>query len=70
VFSGVVTALNVAGGYMVVVDPRDKRSYQIRFNPQDPVVLRLHNGDHVRITADYDGTRYAATRIENIGTTD
>jgi hypothetical protein len=70
VFSGVVTALNVAGGYMVVVDPRDNRSYQIRFNPSDPVVLRLHNGDHVRITADYDGTRYAATRIENTGTTD
>jgi hypothetical protein len=70
VFTGVVTALNVAGGYMVVVDPRDNRSYQIRFNPSDPVVLRLHNGDHVRITADYDGTRYAATRIESIGATE
>ena len=70
VFAGMVTALNVAGGYMVVVDPRDRRSYQIRFNPQDPVVLRLRMGDHVRITATYDGTRYAATKIENTGAGD
>ena len=70
VFSGVVTALNVAGGYMMVTDPRDQRGYQIRFNPQDPVVLRLHMGDHVRVTADYDGKRYAATRIENAGISD
>ena len=70
VFSGAVTGLNVAGGYMTVTDPRDQRGYQIRFNPQDPVVLRLHTGDHVRVTADYDGTRYAATRIENTGNGD
>jgi hypothetical protein len=67
VFSGVVTALNVASGYMMVTDSRDQRGYQIHFNPQDPVVLRLHMGDHVRVTADYDGNRYAATRIENAG---
>jgi hypothetical protein len=70
VFTGVVTALNVASGYIMVTDPRDQRSYQIRCNPQDPVVLRLHVGDHVRIAADYDGTRYAATRIEEVGTRD
>ena len=64
VFTGAITSLNVAGGYMVVVDPRDERSYQIHFNPSDPVVLRLHAGDHVRVAAAYDGTRYAATRIE------
>jgi hypothetical protein len=63
VFTGTVSSLNVAGGYMVVVDPRDQRSYQIHFNPQDPVVLRLHAEDHVRVAADYDGTRYVATRI-------
>jgi hypothetical protein len=68
VFTGVVTALNVAGGYMVVVDPRDQRNYQIRCNPQDPVVLRVRMGDHLRVTANYDGTRYAATRIEETGT--
>ncbi len=62
-FTGAITSLNVAGGYMVVVDPRDERSYQIHFNPQDPVVLRLHAGDHVRIAADYDGTRYVARQI-------
>jgi hypothetical protein len=63
VFTGTVTALNVAGGYLTVVDPRDERSSQIHFNPQDPVVLKLHEGDRVRIAADYDGTRYVATQI-------
>jgi hypothetical protein len=70
VFTGVITALNVAGGYLVVVDPRDERGYQIRCNPQDPVVLRLRVGDHVRVAAVYDGTRYAATRIEETGAGD
>jgi hypothetical protein len=69
-FTGEVTSLNVAGGYMEVLDPRDQRSYRIHCNPQDPVVLRLRMGDHVRVVAKYDGTRYAATRIEETGTRD
>ncbi len=63
VFTGTVSSMNIASGYLMVVDPRDQRSYQIHFNPQDPVVLKLHQGDQVRIEANYDGTRYAATRI-------
>jgi hypothetical protein len=63
VFEGTVTALNVAGGYLVVLDPRDERSYQIHFSPRDPVVEKLHQGDRVKIGADYDGTRYEATEI-------
>ena len=70
VFTGTVTALNVSSGYFVVTDPRDQRSHQIRCNPQDPVVLRLHVGDHVRVAANYDGSRYAATRIEGTGDRD
>jgi hypothetical protein len=62
-FSGTVSSLNMAGGFMVVLDPRDQRSYQIYFNPKDPAVEKLHQGDNVRIEANYDGTRYAATRI-------
>jgi hypothetical protein len=63
VFTGTVSSLNIAGGYVMVLDPRDQRSYQIRFNPEDPVVLKLHAGDHVRIAAEYDGNRYIATQI-------
>jgi hypothetical protein len=63
VFTGTVSSLNIAGGYLVVLDPRDQRSYQIHFNPLDPVVEKLHQGDQVRIEANYDGTRYAATQI-------
>ncbi len=63
VFIGTVSSLNVAGGYMVVLDPRDQVSHQIYFNGQDPAVAALHAGDNVRIVAVYDGTRYAATEI-------
>lgn len=63
VFSGVVTALNVSSGYLVLTDPRDERTYQIHFNPADAPAQKLRQGDKVRITADYDGTRYAATDI-------
>jgi hypothetical protein len=63
VFDGTVTALNVAGGFLVVLDPREERSYQIHFSPRDPVVEKIHQGDRVRIGADYDGTRYEATEI-------
>jgi hypothetical protein len=63
VFVGTVTALNVAGGYLVVLDLGDERSYQIHFSSQDPVVEKLHQGDRVRIGADYNGTRYEATEI-------
>lgn len=63
VFSGSVTALNVAQGYVVVLDPRDQQSYQIHFDPQNRAVQNLHAGDNVRISAEYDGTRYIAKEI-------
>jgi hypothetical protein len=66
VFVGTVTALNVAGGYLVVLDPSDERSYQIHFSPRDPVVEKLHQGDRVRIGADYNGMRYEATEIGKV----
>jgi hypothetical protein len=63
VFSGNVTSLNVAAGWFVVTDPRDDRTYQIYFQPNDPNATNLKTGDHVRISADYDGTRYVATNL-------
>ena len=63
-FSGKVSSLDMHAGVMVVVDPRDQKSYQISFDPgRLPVTETLHVGDEVRINAAFDGTRYAALDV-------
>ncbi|HEY1985614.1 MAG TPA: hypothetical protein VGG85_09400 [Terracidiphilus sp.] len=64
VFSGNLTSFDLHAGILVLVDPRDQQSYQIAFDPAViPAVESLHNGDHVRVTASFDGTLYTAQDI-------
>jgi hypothetical protein len=63
VFSGTVSSLDLAAGSIVLTDPRDDKTYQIFFNANDPSATKLKTGDHVRISADYDGTRYVASNL-------
>lgn len=63
VFSGNITALDLHAGSLVLVDPRDERTYQIAFDTHAGNVQDLRNGQHVRVSADYDGSRYVATQI-------
>ncbi|HTW49048.1 MAG TPA: hypothetical protein VMD92_13940 [Acidobacteriaceae bacterium] len=64
VFSGDVSYLDVPGGQLVIVDPRDNRSYRFAFNAwQFTVARQLHQGSHVRVTASFDGSRYRADQI-------
>lgn len=64
IFSGEITALDVASGSLTVVDPRDHESYRISFIPNTiPVTRTLQVGQHVRITASYDGSSYVAGTI-------
>lgn len=63
-FSGKVSSLDMHSGIMVVIDPRDQKSYQISFNPgRLPVSQSLHVGDEVRVTAAFDGQHYMAVDI-------
>lgn len=62
-FSGTVSELNLPAGTMAVLDPRDNKSYQISFDPYAQISQRLRVGQHVRLSADYDGHRYVATEI-------
>jgi hypothetical protein len=64
VFSGTLSELNLPAGTMVVLDPRDNQSYRISFDPHAQVSQRLRVGQHVRLSADYDGHKYVATEIE------
>ena len=64
VFTGDITALDTHSGILVLVDPLNEKRYQISF---DSSLLsasqNLHPGDHVVVTANYDGTRYMASAI-------
>jgi hypothetical protein len=63
-FVGRVTFLDLHKGMLVVMDPRDKNSYEVHFNP---ATVRI-NGDlqldsDVTLTANFDGKTYATSAI-------
>ena len=63
-FVGRVTNVDLHTGLLVLEDPRDKKTYEVRFNPS---AIRI-NGDlvegaEVTVTADFDGTRYVTNAI-------
>ncbi len=64
IFSGNLTSLDMHTGVLVLVDPRDDKSYQISFSSTGlPGTQNLHTGDHVRVSANFDGNHYVATDI-------
>jgi hypothetical protein len=64
VLNGKVSFLDYHSGLLVLVDARDDRTYRISFNPaRFPVSRYLHQGDHVSVTANFDGASYVASSI-------
>jgi hypothetical protein len=64
VFSGNITFLDLHSGLLALVDPRDNKSYQISFDTaRYPVSRDLHEGEHITVTANFDGARYVASAI-------
>ena len=64
VFSGNITFLDLHSGLLALIDPRDGKDYKISFDPVHfPISRDLHQGEHVIVTASFDGVRYAATAI-------
>jgi len=63
-FTGNISYLDMRSGIMVLVDPRDGKSYQIRFDSARlPASQALRPQSNVTVTATYDGTQYAANVI-------
>jgi hypothetical protein len=63
-FSGTISALDLAAGSMVLLDPRDGQSYQVYFNPRlFPESRNLRIGSQVAVTASYNGTQYQASQL-------
>jgi hypothetical protein len=64
VFSGSLSSIDLHAGTMVLLDPRDDKSYQIFFDSARlPGSRSVHEGDSINVTATYDGTRYLASGI-------
>lgn len=63
-FAGEISFVDLHSNVMVIVDPRDDKSYKIDFNAaQFPMSAELREGQHVRVTATFDGTRYTANAM-------
>jgi hypothetical protein len=64
VFIGNVSVLDTHAGVLVLVDPRDDKTYEVHFDSGSfPISKNLHLGDHITVTAKFDGTRYMASAI-------
>jgi hypothetical protein len=64
-FNGALSALDTGAGLLAVDDPLDQKTYQIVFKSgMIPAASNLHTGDHVIITANFDGTHYVAVAIK------
>ncbi|MGB7191607.1 MAG: hypothetical protein WBD10_15840 [Acidobacteriaceae bacterium] len=63
VFSGNIAVLDLHSGLLVLRDASDKTTYRLHFNPLMFPMTKFHEGDHVRVTAKFDGSRYEASSI-------
>jgi hypothetical protein len=64
VFSGNLIALDMHTGTMVLLDPTNNENYQIAFNASSIASMPdVRPGQRVRVTAEYDGTRYLAHNV-------
>ncbi len=64
VFTGSLSWLDMHSGSLVLIDPRDDKSYQISFDPARlPASQTLREGARIRVVVTYDGSRYMASAL-------
>ena len=63
-FSGQISLLDFASGRLVIIDPHDNTTYDFHFNPYRlHDAHQLHEGESVKVTAEFDGQRYEVTEL-------
>ena len=63
-FSGQVTFLDLHRGLVIVVDPRDNKSYEVYVNANDrELAQKIREGADVMIEARFNGTHYEARNV-------
>jgi hypothetical protein len=64
VFSGRIDYLDLHRGILVLVDPRDNKSYEVHFDPEARHLTRdLRQGAEITVQASFDGRRYESRNI-------
>lgn len=64
VFSDNIASLDMHSGSSILFDPQDAKSYQVSFDPAKlPESRKLREGDHLKMTANFEGTRYVASAL-------
>lgn len=62
-FTGDISVLDMHTGSLTLTDPTENRTYQVFFDPARFSGLNLHEGQHVSVTAEFNGTHYVAQSI-------
>jgi hypothetical protein len=64
IFNGTVSFLDLRANQFAVLDANNGQSYKISFDPGTvPAARELHEGATVKVTAEFDGSRYLAQSI-------
>ena len=64
IFTGNISTLDMHAGSFIMNDPTDDRDYQVFFDPSTlPASTTLREGDHIRVTANFDSGRYVASSL-------
>ena len=64
IFSGRVQFIDERRGLLVIVDPRDNKSYEVYFTPgAERQVRDVHEGTNITATTSFDGRRYLVQSI-------
>jgi hypothetical protein len=64
VFVGNITVLDTHSGILVLLDPRDNKTYQITFSGDRLAdAQKLQIGQHIIVTASFDGSHYVARAV-------
>jgi hypothetical protein len=64
IFDGSISELDLHAGFFLLVSSQEDQSFRIYFGSTHlPGIANLHPGNHVRVTAQYDGTHYVATSL-------
>jgi hypothetical protein len=64
-FAGRVTHVDMHSGLLVLLDPRDRKTYEVHFDPSTVRVNGdLREGSEVTVKAGFDGARYATNTID------
>jgi hypothetical protein len=62
-FSGRIVKIDLHANLLVIVDPRDQKTYEITVQPGMAQLHELREGSDASVVTSFDGTHYAASAI-------